>query len=68
MTSCSVFVAFVKDSATMSSIPYFENHVKVFCAKPKDEDPINLNFSMTNKCSIALKYTDGKKLSKFKTD
>ena len=33
-----IFVAFVEDNATMSSIGYFENHV--FCANPKEVDPI----------------------------
>ena len=32
-----IFVAFVEDNATMSSIRYFENH-----AKPKEADPIKL--------------------------
>ena len=41
-------VAFVADNATMSSIPYFENHVRC-CAKPKEVEPMNLNFYMTNK-------------------
>ena len=46
----TVFMAFVEDNATLSSIPYFENHVSYFCAKPKEVDPINLNFCMTNNC------------------
>ena len=31
----SVFVAFVKDNATMSSIPYFENCVSYFVQRKK---------------------------------
>ena len=42
-------MAFVEDNATMNSIPYFENSCKIFCAKPKEVDSINLNFCMTNK-------------------
>ena len=45
-----IFVAFVEDNSFVSSIPYFENRVRYFCAKPKEVDPINLNFCMTNKC------------------
>ena len=37
----AIFVAFVEDNATMSSIEYFENHVS-HCAKPKEVDPIKL--------------------------
>ena len=29
-TGCKIFIAFVKDNATMSSIRYFENHVSYF--------------------------------------
>ena len=43
-----VFVAFVEDNATMSSIQYFENHVTYFVQKPKEADSIKLNFFMTN--------------------
>ena len=42
--SRQVFVGFVKDNATLSSILYFENHCIVFCAKPKEVDPIKLIF------------------------
>ena len=44
-----LFVAFVEDNATMSSIWYFQNHVWLeVCAKPKEVNPSRLNFSMTN--------------------
>ena len=52
----SVFVAFVKDNATMSSIQYFENCVLYFCAKPKEVDPIKLISLRQTSVSIALKY------------
>ena len=49
-----LFVAFLEDNATMTLIRYFEKKKKksciVFCAKPKEVDPIKLNFSMTIKC------------------
>ena len=51
----TIFVAFVDDNATVSSIPYYENHVRYVVQKPKEADPINLNFCMTNKCFEALK-------------
>ena len=38
-------MAFVEDNASISSIPYFENHVRRFV-----QDPINLNFCLANKC------------------
>ena len=46
------FVAFVEDNATMSLIRYFEKSCIVFCAKPKEVDPIKLNFCITkiSKC------------------
>ena len=46
----SVFVAFCGDNATTSSKRYFENHYIVLCAKPKEVNPVKLNFCMTNKC------------------
>ena len=51
-THALVFVAFVKDNATKSSIPFifFFKSCKIFCAKPKEVDPSNLNFCLTNKC------------------
>ena len=39
---CFIFVAFVKDNATMSSTRYFENHVSYFVEKPNEVDPIKL--------------------------
>ena len=53
-----IFVAFVKDNATVSSIRYFENHVSYFCAKPKEVrvDPIKLISLRQISVSIALKY------------
>ena len=53
--STFIFVAFVEDNVTMSSVSYFENRVSYFCAKPKKVDPINVNFCIT-KCFNALKY------------
>ena len=50
LTYFFIFVAFVEDNATMSSILYFENHVSYFSAKPKEVDPINFTFCTTNKC------------------
>ena len=50
----SVFVAFVEDNSTMTSIRYFENYGSYFCAKPKEANPIKL-ISLTS-VSIALKY------------
>ena len=47
-------MAFVEDNATVSSIPYFENHV--FFAKPKEVDPIKLISLRQISVSIALKY------------
>ena len=35
LVTALVFVAFVKDNATMSSVRYFENHVSYICAKLK---------------------------------
>ena len=54
-TNCYIFVAFVEDNATKSSIPYFENQY-VFCAKPKEIDPIKLIFLRQIRVSITLKY------------
>ena len=34
----------------------FQKSCIVFCAKPKEVDPIKLNFSVTNSVSIAPKY------------
>ena len=50
MTLTIIFVVFVEDNVTMSSIPYFENRVSCFCAKPKEVDRIDFTFCMTNKC------------------
>ena len=53
---CIVFVAFVEDNATMSSIRYFENRsCIVFCAKLKEADPIELISLRQISVSIALK-------------
>ena len=46
----TVIVTFVEDNATMISILYFEKSCKAFCEKPKEVDPINLNFCTTNRC------------------
>ena len=46
-----VFVAFVKDNATMSSIRYCENH-----AKPREVDPIRLISLRQISLSMALNY------------
>ena len=52
-----VFVAFVEDNATMSSLRYFEKSCIIFCAKPKDVDPIKLiSLRQKKSLSIALKY------------
>ena len=53
-TSVYIFVAFVEDNAKMSSIGYFENHV--FCAKPKEVDPIKVISLQQISVLIALKY------------
>ena len=43
-------VSFVEDNTILNSIRYFENHVhNILCVKPEEVDPIELNFSMTNK-------------------
>ena len=49
-------VAFVEDRATMISIRYFEKSCIVFCAKPKEVDPIKLISLCRMSVSIALKY------------
>ena len=41
MLISTIFVVFVKDHATMSSIQYFENHVSYFVHN-KEVDPIKL--------------------------
>ena len=51
-----VFVAYVEDNATMSSIRYFENHVLYFVQKPKEVDPISRISLRQISASIALKY------------
>ena len=48
-----IFVSFVENNATMSSIRYFENHI--FCAKAKEVDPIKLISLGQISVSIALK-------------
>ena len=50
-----LFVAFVKDNATMSSRRCFENHISYFCAKAKEVDPIKLISLLQISVSIALK-------------
>ena len=50
-----IFVAFVADNATVSSIRYFENHVSYFVQKPKEVDPIKLISIRQISVSIALK-------------
>ena len=54
----NLFVAFVEDNATMSSIRYFENHVSYFCATSKEVVPITLIslLQMSACISIELKY------------
>ena len=59
-----VFVAFVEDNATMSSISYFENRVSYFSAKPKEVDPIKLISLRQTGVSIALKYIINKHVFK----
>ena len=44
-----VFVAFVENNATMSSIWYFENHVCGLC-KTEGSKAYSDHFSMINKC------------------
>ena len=53
-----VFVAFVKDNATMSSIRYFKNHVEIhrILCKTEELDPIKLIFLRQISLSIAFKY------------
>ena len=51
-----IFLAFVEDNATMSSIGYFENHASKFCAKLTEVDPIKLISLRQISVSIALKY------------
>ena len=46
-----IFVAFVEDNATMSSMRYF-----VLCAKPKEADTIKLISQRQISVSITLKY------------
>ena len=54
MLCSNVFVAFVEDNATMSSILYFENYVSYSsCAKPKEVDPIKL---VTRRQNFRLVY------------
>ena len=36
-----VFVAFVEDNATMSSVPYFENRVSYFVQNRRKQTPLN---------------------------
>ena len=50
LISCQgrVFVAFVEDNATKSSIRYFENHVSYLVQKPKEVDPIKLIFQSSS--------------------
>ena len=38
----------------------FRKSCKVFCAKPKEVDPIKLNFSMTNKCLSTIQICNEK--------
>ena len=50
--------ALVEDKPTMCLIRYFKNHVSyfvVFCAKPKEVDPIKLTFYTINKCINSTK-------------
>ena len=49
-----IFVAFIEDNTTMSSIRYFEKSCIVFCAKPKEVDPIKLISLLQISVSIAL--------------
>ena len=65
-------MAFVEDSATTSSISYFENHVGLgyFCAKPKEVDPIELTFYVANKSmgksnTVVSVYTMYRHLQKY---
>ena len=53
----NIFVAYVEDNATMSSIRYFENHVSYFVQKPKEVDLIEFTSLQQISVSIALKYT-----------
>ena len=50
MKHCSnpIFVAFDEDNATMSSIPYFENHVSYFV--PNRRKKTLLNSFLYDKC------------------
>ena len=54
--SKDVFVVFVEENATLSSIPYFEKSCIVFSAKPKEVDPIKPISLRQISVSIALKY------------
>ena len=49
------FVAFVEDNATMNQYRFWKITANIFCAKPKEVDPINSNFCITKNFSIALK-------------
>ena len=49
-------VAFVEDSATMSSIRHLENHVSYFVQKPQEVNPIKHISLRQISVSIAFKY------------